>query len=124
MTVTSPSNWRSHSRLEAWLIHHNLPGISGVDTRALTQYIRDNGAPKGVICHRADGQFDIPALQEMARSWPGLNGMDLAKEVTAEAAASWEQGVYDLDAQAFTTTEGAYHVVALDFGRSITFCAV
>ena len=114
--VTSPSNWRSHSRLEAWLIHHNLPGISGVDTRALTQYIRDNGAPKGVICHRADGQFDIPALQEMARSWPGLNGMDLAKEVTAEAAASWEQGVYDLDAQAFTTTEGAYHVVALDFG--------
>lgn len=114
--VTSPSNWRSHSPLEAWLIHHNLPGISGVDTRALTQYIRDHGAPKGVICHRADGQFDIPALQEMARSWPGLNGMDLAKEVTAEAAGSWAQGVYDLDAQAFTTTEGTYHVVALDFG--------
>ena len=77
--VTTASNWRDHQGLSEWLASHNLPAIAGIDTRALTKRIRDEGAPKGVICHRADGQFDIPALQEMAKSWPGLKGYGFGK---------------------------------------------
>ena len=80
--VTSPSNWRSDNDLESWLEAHELPGIAGIDTRALTRIIRDKGAPKGVLCHRRDGVFDIQALQKMAQDWPGLNGMDLASTVS------------------------------------------
>ena len=72
--VTGPSNWRTTAPLQAWLAAHKLPGISGIDTRALTRHIRDNGAPKGALCYREDGQFDIEELQEMVASWPGLKG--------------------------------------------------
>ena len=114
--VTSPSNWRATDKLETWLETHNLPGIAGIDTRALTQHIRDNGAPRGVICHNQAGEFDVKALQEMAKNWPGLEGMDLAKEVTRDQADSWSQGVYDLDAQAHKQGGGTFNVVALDYG--------
>ena len=124
--ITSPSNWRDSQDLSAWLNHHNLPGIAGIDTRALTQYIRDNGAPRGVICHASDGQFDIPALTEMAQSWPGLAGMDLAKQVTRDDAGTWQQGSYDLDAQAHTSTKADYKVIALDYGikQNIMRCLI
>ena len=124
--LTSPSNWRDNQDLSSWLAHHNLPGIAGIDTRALTQYIRDNGAPRGVICHQPDGQFDIPALQKMAQDWPGLKGMDLAKSVTRDEAGNWEQGSYDLDAQAHTSTSATHKVVALDYGikQNIMRCLV
>ena len=124
--LTSPSNWRQNQDLSAWLSHHNLPGICGIDTRALTQYIRDHGAPKGVICHNANGEFDIPALIKMAQDWPGLAGMDLAKDVTCQQANSWSQGSYDLDKQDHSTTEGAFNVVALDYGikQNIMRCLI
>ena len=124
--LTSPSNWRENQGLSAWLAHHNLPGISGIDTRALTKKIRDNGAPNGVICHKADGKFDIPALIEMAKGWPGLNGMDLAKEVTRDDAGNWSQGSYDLMAQDHTTTAAKHKVVALDYGikQNIMRCLI
>ena len=64
--ITAPSNWRATQGLDEWLKSHNLPGISGVDTRALTRYIRDNGAPNGVLCHDASGNFDLKALQKQA----------------------------------------------------------
>ena len=80
--VTEPSNWRTTSHLHQWLAAHDLPGIAGIDTRALTRTIRDNGAPKGVLCHAADGNFDIAALQKMVADWSGLKGMDLASVVS------------------------------------------
>ena len=68
--ITSPSSWRNAQSFNDWLIAHNLPGICGVDTRALTRLIRDHGAPNGVIAHRPDGNFDLNALLGRARQWP------------------------------------------------------
>lgn len=60
--ITEPSNFRSNEHLNSWCIKQNLTGISGIDTRKLTRYIRNNGAPNGVICFNPEGNFDIPAL--------------------------------------------------------------
>ncbi|MEG3086516.1 glutamine-hydrolyzing carbamoyl-phosphate synthase small subunit [Sphingomonas sp. PB4P5] len=94
--VTEPSNFRSVERLDAWMAKHGRIGLAGIDTRALTKRIRVGGAPNGVIAHSAVGEFDIPALLEQARAWPGLEGMDLAKDVTTETHYGWEGGVWKL----------------------------
>jgi len=75
--VTTPSNWRSVQPFDEWLKSYDLPGISGVDTRAMTRLIRDGGAPKGVICHNQAGEFDLAALHKQAQEWSGLEGLDL-----------------------------------------------
>ena len=113
---TAPANWRSESSLEAWMVAHDLPGIAGVDTRALTRRIRDAGAPTGVICHNPDGVFDIDALAAQARDWPGLAGMDLAIEVTRDAEAAWDEGSWDFLRATHLATDAAHRVVAMDFG--------
>ncbi|MET4665168.1 glutamine-hydrolyzing carbamoyl-phosphate synthase small subunit [Sphingomonas sp. PvP056] len=87
--VTEPSNFRSTERLDAWMAKHGRIGLSGVDTRALTRRIRNGGAPNGVIAHAPDGVFDVPALLEMARAWPGLEGMDLALGVSTKMHYGW-----------------------------------
>jgi carbamoyl-phosphate synthase small subunit len=87
--VTEPSNFRSAMHLDTWMKEHARIGLAGIDTRALTRRIRVGGAPNGVIAHAADGKFDIPLLQQMARAWPGLEGMDLAKAVTRETHGGW-----------------------------------
>src|SRR5689334_18673718 len=69
--LTEPSNYRATRHLDDWLKSHGMPGISGVDTRALTVMIRDGGPPNGVICHAPDGVFDLPALRAEAAGWPG-----------------------------------------------------
>ena len=84
--LTEPANYRSTRHLDAWLKSHDVPGIAGIDTRALTLRIRDGGAPNGVLCFPADGQFDLAALRAQAAGWPGLEGMDLAKEVSCRQA--------------------------------------
>ncbi|WP_337137660.1 glutamine-hydrolyzing carbamoyl-phosphate synthase small subunit [Sphingomonas aquatica] len=94
--VTEPSNFRSTQRLDEWMKAHARIGLSGIDTRALTRRIRGGGAPNGVIAHAADGKFDVPALLAMAQAWPGLEGMDLAKDVTAQTHFGWEGGVWRL----------------------------
>ena len=94
--VTEPSNFRATEHLDAWMKKHARIGLSGIDTRALTRRIRLGGAPNGVIAHSAEGKFDIPLLLEMARAWPGLEGMDLAIQVTVETHYGWEGGVWRL----------------------------
>ena len=117
--ITEPSSWRSREHLEDWLKARNLIGLSGVDTRALTIRIRDHGAPNGVIAHDASGAFDLDALRAKAGAWPGLEGMDLAKEVTCPAAYEWTEGVWKKDA-----ISPRFHVVAIDYGakRNILRC--
>ena len=116
--VTAPSNFRSVERLDTWMKRHDRIGLSGIDTRALTRRIRTGGAPNGVIAHRADGGFDIPLLLEMAKAWPGLEGMDLAISVTTQTHYGWEGGVWRLgfgyDGEAATGPRP--HVVAIDYG--------
>jgi len=116
--VTAPSNFRSVERLDEWMKRHDRIGLSGIDTRALTRRIRTGGAPNGVISHRADGKFDIPLLLDMARAWPGLEGMDLAISVTSETHYGWEGGIWRLGfGYGPTDSQGPRpHVVAIDYG--------
>ncbi|TKD50792.1 glutamine-hydrolyzing carbamoyl-phosphate synthase small subunit [Sphingomonas baiyangensis] len=105
--VTEPSNFRSNERLDDWMRAHNRIGLAGIDTRALTRRIRLGGAPNGVIAHSADGVFDIPALIEQARAWPGLEGMDLAKAVSCEMHYGWQGGLWTLG-QGYADTADAF----------------
>ena len=89
--VTEPSNWRSVQHLDAWLRARGIAGLAGVDTRALTVRVRDGGAPNGVLAFPATGHFDLPALRALAEAWPGLEGMDLAKEVSCRQSYEWDE---------------------------------
>lgn len=114
--ITNPSNWRSTAHLDTWLKKHGLPGISGIDTRALTKRIREKGAPNIVLSYNADGKFDLQALHKKAMAWPGLKGMDLAKEVTCKKPYSWNEKCWS-QTEGYTTQDNAqFKVVALDFG--------
>ncbi len=116
--VTDPSNFRSTQHFDAWMKANGRIGISGVDTRALTRLIRDRGAPNGVIAHNAAGKFDVAALLAQAKAWPGLEGMDLAGEVTTLQSYSWDEGLWTLGEKPLSTPEreGLKKVVALDYG--------
>jgi len=121
---TEPSNWRANRTLPSWLASHGLPGIAGLDTRRLTRRIRDAGAPAGVLAFPADGRFDLPALAGQARAWPGLEGMDLAKEVTARQTYSWDEATWAWGEGYGRQTAPRLHVVAVDYGakRNILRC--
>jgi carbamoyl-phosphate synthase small subunit len=114
--VTDPSNYRNAQHLEPWLKRNRIVGLSGIDTRRLTRLIREHGMPNGVIAHDATGQFDFAALKRQAAAWPGLEGMDLAKDVTArqqwtldETRWAWGKGYAVKTAQRF-------NVVVIDYG--------
>ncbi|GAC1344082.1 MAG: glutamine-hydrolyzing carbamoyl-phosphate synthase small subunit [Acetobacteraceae bacterium] len=121
--VTEPSNWRSMGGLDAWLRAKDVPGISGLDTRALTLRIRDVGAPNGVLSFPADGKFDLAALQAEAAAWPGLEGMDLARQVSCTQSYSWTEGTWAWPNR-HEAPEPRHHVVAVDYGakRNILRC--
>ncbi|KJS38429.1 MAG: carbamoyl-phosphate synthase [Rhodospirillaceae bacterium BRH_c57] len=114
--VTDPSSWRSTQHLEKWLVAHNLIALTGIDTRRLTRRIRDGGAPNGVIAHSPTGDFDMDALLAQAQQWPGLEGMDLAKEVTCRQTYQWMQTRWTLGTGYGTQHEPTHHVVAIDYG--------
>ncbi len=122
--VTNPSNWRAAQHLDEWLKRHDLPGISGVDTRALTRRIRNAGAPNGVIAYNPEGVFDIPALLEQAKSRPGLDGMDLAKEVSCTQTYEWTETLWSMPGQFGKQENPEFHIVAVDYGakRNILRC--
>jgi carbamoyl-phosphate synthase small subunit len=121
---TAPSNFRAMENLSGWMQRHARIGLAGIDTRALTRRIRSGGAPNGVVAHSAAGEFDLDALLKMARGWPGLEGMDLAKDVTRETHGAWAGGIWRLGF-GFDVGEGGAdeaqsstrpHVVAIDYG--------
>jgi carbamoyl-phosphate synthase small subunit len=113
-----PSNWRSRESLGAYMRRHALPGIAGIDTRALVRRIRDGGAQVGVLSSDPEQQ-DAAALVERARSDPGLDGRDLVADVTCERPYEWNEGLWvgvrgQLPRAA--RPEPRYRVVAYDFG--------
>ncbi|MCW0198690.1 glutamine-hydrolyzing carbamoyl-phosphate synthase small subunit [Sphingopyxis sp.] len=114
---TSPSNFRSVQTLPEWMAEQGVIGLAGIDTRALTRRIRDAGAPNGVIAHSPDGKFDVDELLAMARGWAGLEGMDLAKEVSRTDTGDWTGGAWTLG-HGYATGDGGErpHVVAIDYG--------
>jgi carbamoyl-phosphate synthase small subunit len=122
--ITEPSSWRSTQPLNNWLRSNGLVGVAGLDTRRLTRLIRDGGAPTGVVAHATDGRFDLAALKAQAAGWPGLDGMDLAIEVSCRQSYRWEETTWHLG-QGFGRQEAPrFHVVAVDYGakRNILRC--
>ncbi|MEO7505339.1 MAG: glutamine-hydrolyzing carbamoyl-phosphate synthase small subunit [Sphingomicrobium sp.] len=94
--VTSPSNFRSEQDFPSWMAATGRIGVSGVDTRALTHLVRREGPPTVAFAHSAAGEFDVEALQAAAAEWPGLEGMDLAKEVSRDQLEAWSGGKWKL----------------------------
>jgi carbamoyl-phosphate synthase small subunit len=114
--VSEPANWRATQSLDAWLEANALVGICGVDTRRLTRHIRDFGPPNGVIVFEPHGQPDIAALRARACAWPGLEGMDLAKEVTCRQAYEWTETTWRRERGYGRQGAPRHHVVAVDYG--------
>jgi len=121
--ITDPANWRAQSSLDAWLKRHDKPGISGIDTRAITRRLRDNGPQTALIAYPQNGQFDLDALRAKITAWPGLEGMDLAKEVTCTQPYGWDKGVWE---RSPAERPMRRRVVAVDYGakRNILRCLV
>ncbi len=122
--ITEPSSWRATRHLHEWLESYNLPGISGIDTRALTRYIRDTGAPNGVIAYDESGKFDLEALHKEAQEWPGLEGMDLAKEVSTTQTYHWKEKCWTIKDGYTEQDKPEFKIVAVDYGakRNILRC--
>ncbi|WP_026792145.1 glutamine-hydrolyzing carbamoyl-phosphate synthase small subunit [Pleomorphomonas oryzae] len=114
--VTDPSNYRSLKGFDAWLTSRGIIGITGVDTRALTALIRDKGMPNAVIAHSPDGKFDLEALKAKAKAWTGLEGLDLAIEVTNPQSYDWTEASWAWNKGYGHQQDKKYKVVALDFG--------
>ncbi len=117
---TEPSNFRSTSTLDAWLKKHNIPGICGVDTRALTRHIRKFGGQNACIVSwqrsAASGQV-IEEAKNKIKSAPDMKGLDLAKAVTTQKPYEWKEGLWALSStDRRPPAAGHYHVVAVDYG--------
>ena len=115
--VTNPSNYRAQQHFNDWLAARNIIGIAGVDTRALTALIRENGMQNAIIAHDPSGDFDREALKAKAKALPSMDGLDLVPLVGANAEQfDWDQTVWTLEA-GYGSAEGAqFHVVAIDYG--------
>jgi carbamoyl-phosphate synthase small subunit len=111
-----PSNYRALLRLDAWLRKHNVPAISGIDTRALTNRIRELGMPHGAIVQATDGRIDVAAGVKAARSFPGLVGLDLAKEVTTRQTYTWRETPWAWNKGYGEQTAPDWRVTVVDFG--------
>ena len=122
--ITEPASWRAAGHLDAWLAGHGVVAVTGIDTRRLTRRIRDGGAPAGVIAYAPGGEVDVDALTEEAAAWPGLEGMDLAKEVSCTQAYAWDESTWSLGHGYGRQAAPKHHVVALDYGakRNILRC--
>jgi len=121
MDITNPANWRAASHLDSWLKSHNLSAVTGIDTRKLTHIIRDSGAPSGVIVYApgAGDTIDVASLAKQAADWPGLEGMDLAKDVSCTQSYTWDQTQWALGSGHGVQSNPRFHVVAVDFGAKL-----
>jgi carbamoyl-phosphate synthase small subunit len=111
-----PSNYRSLAALDRWLALNNIPGIAGIDTRALTSRIREKGMPHGIVAHSPHGKFDIARLAEAAREFPGLEGLDLAKDVSCRQSYTWRETPWAWNEGYGDQQEPSWRAVVLDYG--------
>ncbi len=122
--ITNPSNYRATKHLNDWLDARGITAICGVDTRALTNLIRERGMPHAVIAHAADGKFDHARMQADAAAWAGIDGTDFAIEVTCTQRHEWDETSWVWNKGYGRLAEARHHVVAVDFGikRNILRC--
>jgi carbamoyl-phosphate synthase small subunit len=106
------SSWRARESLPDYLRRHNILAIADIDTRRLTRILREKGAQGGAIATGTDPE----AALERARAYPGMQGLDLAREVSTPTAYAWEEGSWNLDRGEWNRVDPQRHVVAYDFG--------
>ena len=115
--ITSPSNYRSFLHLDAWLKKNKIVGITGLDTRSLTNLIRDKGAPKGTIAYSKNGKFNISKLTNSTIRWSGLKNLDLAKTVTTPKNYIWKGlKTWKKEMGYKKNIKNSFHIVAIDYG--------
>ena len=114
--ITPPSNWRAAQDFDAWLKARGIIAVTGIDTRALTALIRENGMQNAVIAHAPDGVFDLDALKREAAAWGGMVGLDLAKDVTCGQSYTWDETSWQWGKGFGRQDAPRFHVVAMDFG--------
>ena len=108
------SSWRSDESINDYLKRHGIVAIADIDTRRLTRILREKGAQGG--CIMAGTNVDVELALTKARQFPGMQGQDLAREVTTDSAYEWNEGSYDLDSQSWGQGGSEFHVVAYDYG--------
>jgi carbamoyl-phosphate synthase small subunit len=114
--ITAPSNYRATRHLDQWLKSRGVIGLAGIDTRALTAFIREKGMPNAVIAHEPSGRFDLAALKREAKAWPGLVGMDLVPMVTTGQRFTWQETPWHWGEGYGEQRDPHFHVVAVDYG--------
>ena len=115
--ITSPSNYRSFLNLDNWLKKNKIIGLTGLDTRSLTNLIRDKGAPKGTLAYSKNGQFNISKLTNRTTKWNGLKDLDLAEKVTTKKNYVWKGfGTWKKETGFKRNNKKNFHVVAIDYG--------
>ena len=114
---TDPANYRATGPLHDWLASRGVVALAGVDTRALTRRIRENGMPHGVVAHAPDGRFDLDTLLAKARAWEGIVGLDLAKEATTLQSFTFDEGLWSWPGgYAGSRETPRFEVAVLDYG--------
>ena len=115
--ITSPSNYRSFLNLDAWLKKNKIVGLTGLDTRSLTNFIRDKGAPKGTLAYKKDGKFNLKKLTNQTIKWNGLKNLDLAEKVTTSKNYIWKgHKTWKKNIGFEKNNKNSFHVVAIDYG--------
>jgi len=115
--ITDPSNYRSYLHLDLWLKKNKIVGITGLDTRSLTNFIRDKGAPKGTICYSKTGKFNISKLTNSTIKWSGLKNLDLAEVVSTDKNYVWKGlKTWKKEFGYRKNDKNSFHVVAIDYG--------
>ena len=115
--ITNPSNYRSLKNLDTWLKKNKIVGITGLDTRSLTNFIRDKGAPKGTISNNKNGKFNLKKLLNLSIKWPGLNKLDLAKTVTTKKKYVWQGYKTWKKGKGFEkNNKKIFKIIAIDYG--------
>jgi carbamoyl-phosphate synthase small subunit len=114
--ITDSSNHRATRHFDQWLKARGIVGVCGIDTRALTAFIREAGMPNAVIAHDPEGRFDLDALKRQAAEWPGIDGMDLVPDVTTAQRFDWDETAWTPGAGYGKQTAPKKKVVAIDYG--------
>ena len=115
--ISNPSNYRALEHLDNWLKKNKIVGVTGLDTRSLTNFIRDNGAPKGTISHIKSGKFNIKKLTNSSIKWSGLNNLDLAKIVSTKKKYTWKGlRTWKKEKGFEKNKKKTYKIIAIDYG--------
>ena len=115
--ITSPSNYRALKHLDEWLKKNKIIGITGIDTRNLTNFIRDEGAPKGTISFSKKNKFNIKKLHKLTQKWSGLKNLDLAQKVSTKKSYIWKGlKTWKKETGFIKNNKNKFHVVAIDYG--------